>query len=106
MGDYPMKTKYHWSVERVIQLENPIPHDSNCRFPRVMDLSAREALTNLLKQNNEVQSNIPKPKEIGKVFCEHCFKPYAKQKSLENHLKRECEYTGDVENKRKAISNF
>jgi len=104
--DRPKKAKFHWLVDKVIPLEQPIFHESNCRFPRVSDMIVRKQLTQLLHENEETQSHVPPPKPKDKVFCEHCWKQYSKPKSLENHLKNQCEFTGAVKNKRKAISNF
>jgi len=104
--DRPKKTKFHWLVDEVIALEEPIFHESNCRFPRVSDINARKRLSALLKENGETQYHVPPPQAKDQVFCEHCWKQFSKQKTLENHLKNKCEFTGDVKNKRKAISNF
>jgi len=104
--DRPKKSKFHWLVDKVISVEEPIFHESNCRFPRVSDINARKILTQLLHENDETQYHVPPPKPKDKVFCEHCWKQYSKPKALENHLKNHCEFTGNVNKKRKAISNL
>jgi len=102
----PKKTNYHWVVDKILILETPIFHESNAQFPRVSDLNARKCLTKLLQDSNEKQHKVALPKSKDKVFCEHCWKHFSKQKSLENHLKKNCDFTGNEKDKRNAISKF
>lgn len=104
--DMPKKAKFHWLVDKVIPLEEPIPHDSNTRFPRVSEKRVRAILTKLLNDSGETQYHVPPPKAKDKIFCEHCWKQYSKPIGLENHLKNQCEFTGDLTNKRKTISQM
>jgi len=103
--DYPVWAKHHWVRDRTIVLPEMIPSLSNVRFPRITDMNIRRKLGKILEDNGEVQPWIPIPKEGDKHFCIHCGLSFSKKPTLMKHIKNACEWTGPVEDKRKAIHN-